>query len=199
MHLKSQLRIIGIDDAPHVKGKTKKVLVVGAVFRGGEYMDNLLSTFVKVDGSDATANLAKMINGSRVRGDLRLIMLDGIAMAGFNVVDIQQLSKKTKLPVIVAIRDKPDFASIKKALRHFSDGKARWRLIEKAGRSQELEISNRELAKPVKIYFQFAGISKSNAEKVIKLTAKHGATPEPLRQAHIICQGIAMGESRGRA
>ncbi|MEM2873867.1 MAG: DUF99 family protein [Candidatus Nanoarchaeia archaeon] len=199
VHLKKQLRIIGIDDTAHIKGQKQDVLVIGAIFRGAEYLDNLLSTFVKVDGTDATAKLVEMINNSRVRSSLRVIMLDGIALAGFNVIDIQELSRKTKLPVIVVTRNMPNFRSIKKALRHFKDGDKRWKVIERAGKPQVHKVKHKELAKTAKIYFQFAGLSAREVRQLLKLTIRHGAVPEPVRVAHIIGQGIALGESRGRA
>ena len=196
---KKQIRIIGIDDTAHKKKQKNPVLVIGAIFRGGEYMDNMLSTFVKVDGNDATAKIAEMINKSRAKGSLRVIMLDGIALAGFNVIDIQLLHKKTKLPVIVVTRNMPDFNSIKKALKHFSDGGKRWNLIRKAGQVCKMEVKHRELAKPAKIYFQFSGLSEQETRRILKLTIQHGVVPEPVRVAHIIGQGISLGESRGRA
>ena len=44
--MKSQIRVIGIDDSPFDKNSNKKVLVVGTIFRGGDFMDGLLSTKV---------------------------------------------------------------------------------------------------------------------------------------------------------
>ncbi len=199
LYPKKQIRIIGIDDTAHKKKQKNPVLVVGAIFRGGEYMDNLLSTFVKVDGNDATEKIIQMINKSRAKGSLRVIMIDGIALAGFNVVNIQLLNKKTKLPVIVVTRNFPDYKSIRKALKHFSDGDKRWKTIELAGKPHLYKVKHRELQKPAEIYFQFAGLSEQEARRILKLTIQHGVVPEPVRVAHIIGQGISLGESRGRA
>jgi endonuclease V-like protein UPF0215 family len=196
---KKQIRIIGIDDTAHKKNQKKPVLVLGVIFRGGEYIDNMLSTFVKVDGNDATTKIVNMINTSRVKGSLRVIMLDGIALAGFNVVDIQKLYKKTKLPVIVVTREFPNYELIRRALKHFKDGEKKLMIIKKAGKPVPYKVMHKELAKPTKIYFQFAGLSKQEAKKILKLTIQHGAIPEPIRVAHIIGQGISLRESKGRA
>ena len=110
---KSQIRILGIDDAPfkncHGKGKA---LVLGTVFRGGDRMDGLLSTYVKIDGLDSTRVLIPWICESRNKAQLSVVMLDGISLGGFNIVDIQELSKQTSLPVIVVIRHEPDYKKI---------------------------------------------------------------------------------------
>ncbi|MGC9058511.1 MAG: DUF99 family protein [Candidatus Nanoarchaeia archaeon] len=197
--LKKQIRILGIDDSPHYKGQKAKVLVIGVLFRGGEYLDNLISTFVDLDGLDATDKIIEMVKKSRLAKTLHAVMLDGIALAGFNVIDINKMATELNCPVIVVTRQKPNYAAIKAALKHFKDGFARWKIILKAGDVKEFLVKNKQLANPTKIYFQFSGTTEEVAKAILKLTIKHGTIPEPIRVAHIIGQGIVLGESRGRA
>lgn len=196
--MKYQVRILGLDDAPHVKTQ-KQVLVLGTVFRGGEYMDGLLSTTVEKDGFDATEKLIGLINKSRNIGQLSYLMLDGITFAGFNVVDISKLFEETGLPVIAVIRKKPDFKAIEKALNNLPNKKERLMLIKLAGPVYEFSVEHSQLKEEGKIYFQVAGLDESEAEKVLKLTTLHSLVPEPLRIAHIIGSGLEFGESKGRA
>ncbi len=199
MKIKPQIRILGIDDCPFSRSN-RQVQIIGTVFRAGEYMDGLLSTKISVDGEDSTEKIIQMIKKSRTSGQLRLIMLDGIALGGFNVVDINRLWKETKLPVIVVIRQMPDFTAIKSALKKVKGRKEKLALIEKAGRVKQYSVDHKELGyKGRKIYFQPAGIDEQEARKVLKLTIQHGLIPEPLRVAHLIASGIKFGESRGRA
>ena len=46
--MKKEIRIIGIDDGPFNKFKEKEVLVIGTIFRGGEWLDGVLSTKIKI-------------------------------------------------------------------------------------------------------------------------------------------------------
>ena len=108
MHLKPEMRIIGIDDSPLV---AKDVLVVGAVLRGGGWLDGLLSTHIEKDGTDATERLASMITESRNYGQLRVVMLNGVTFGGFNVVDIVELHRRTQLPVIVSRAGSPTWTA----------------------------------------------------------------------------------------
>jgi len=220
--IKKELRILGVDDGPFNKFKDKDCLVVATVFRGGNYMDGLLSTRVEVDGTDSTKKLITMIKKSSNLEQLRCIMLDGIALAGFNVVNIQELSKKTKLPVIVIIRKKPNFKKIISALKKADKRTARKKLefMKKAGKIYSVEIKRKgkeekvkkaekvkksklkeEFLKKInkKIYFQIAGINEKKASEIIKISATHALIPEPLRIAHIIAAGIVLGESHGKA
>ncbi|MEM4152500.1 MAG: DUF99 family protein [Candidatus Pacearchaeota archaeon] len=194
-NIKREIRILGIDDAPFNKFKDKKVLVVGTVFRGGLYMDALLSCYIKVDGDDSTKKLIELVKKTKHLEQLKCIMINGISLGGFNVIDINELHKKTKLPVIVIIRHKPNFTKILKALKKANKTKAikRFELMKKAGKPLPLLLKNK------KIYFQVAGISAKTAKEIIKISSTHGSIPEPLRISHIIASGIILGESRGHA
>ena len=100
MRIKPEIRILGIDDGFFLKGD-KETLLVGVVFRGGFWLDGILSTQVAVDGMDATEKIIEMVMSSRY-DDLRVIMLSGITVAGFNTIDITDLNRQTGLPVIAA-------------------------------------------------------------------------------------------------
>ena len=185
--IKPEVRVLGVDDgvfAPHSRGFA---LVVGVVFRGGYWLDGVLHTRVRVDGFDATDKIASMVLRSSHRKQLRVIMLNGVTFAGFNVVDVKELSRRTGLPVLAVTRDKPDFAEIHVALKNLSRSEERWRLVSGAG--EILEVSTR--SKRDKVYMQFAGILAEDAEKIVRLTSTRSNLPEPLRVAHLIASGVS--------
>ncbi len=189
---KREVRIIGWDDAPFKKGD-KKVLIFGAIFRGGLFMDGLLSTSIKVDGNDATKKIYDCINNTRHKEQLRIVMLDGIALGGFNVVDIGHLHEETGMAVIAVTRKMPEFEKIRSALENLKDGEKKWALIKNAGRPFSTKINERS------IYYQACGINRKDADDVIKLSSTRALIPEPLRAAHLIASGVVRGESYGRA
>ncbi|PKL67198.1 MAG: hypothetical protein CVV28_07285 [Methanobacteriales archaeon HGW-Methanobacteriales-1] len=190
--IKSEIRILGIDDAPFTPHKEGNVLIVGTFFRGGSWLDGVLTTHVQIDGTDSTEQIVKMANDSRHQGQLGVIMLDGITFGGFNVVDITQIFEKTTVPVIVAIRKYPDFEKIEKALQNFSDGEERWKNVKKAGPVHPVDDSG-------SLFIQICGIELSDALEIVRLSTTHSNLPEPIRTAHIIAAGVKTGESYGNA
>ncbi len=191
-HIKREIRILGIDDSALI---SQKVMIVGTVFRGGDWMDGVLRSDITKDGLDATDIICNMITRSKHYGQIRAVMLDGITYAGFNVVDIQKIYRQTGIPVIVVMRSKPDFDKIKSALKYFPDGEERWKIIERAGKIEEVAGKKEKSS----IYIQRAGISLESVNKIIRLTSIRSNIPEPLRVAHLIATGITLGESRGKA
>jgi endonuclease V-like protein UPF0215 family len=178
---------LGVDDGvftPHSKGL---VPVVGVVFRGGYWLDGVMHTRVRVDGFDATDKIASMILNSPHYKQLRVVMLNGVTFAGFNVVDIKELNEKTRLPVITVTRDKPDLKEIRAALRNLPKSEERWKTILNTG--ETFEVPTR--TKSEKVYVQIAGILEEDAKKILRLTSTRSSIPEALRVAHLIASGIS--------
>jgi len=186
--IKPEIRVLGVDDGVFVPHTRSLVTVVGVVFRGGYWLDGVMHTRIRVDGFDATSKIASMIINSPHYKQLRVIMLNGITFAGFNVVDIKKLCSKTKLPVIAVTRERPDFVEIRKALRHLPKSEGRWKAILDAG--EIFEVSTR--SKSEKIYVHACGILEEDARKILKLTSTRSNIPEALRVAHLVASGISL-------
>lgn len=187
--VKEEIRIIGIDDFPFEKNnKKEEVRVIGCIFRGKKSIDGVIATKVEKDGNNATQRLIEMIRNSDHFDQLQVIMLDGIALAGFNVVNIQRLSQATGLDCIVVMKRRPDLEATKNALKNnFSDGKRRVGLIEKAGEVYQMKNHGEST-----FYQKSPSISKSKAEEVIGVSTLRGTIPEPVRVAHLICHGLGV-------
>lgn len=180
--------LIGFDDAPFPRSHRGRVKLIGAVFANLRF-DGVLIGEIEKDGADAAATLIELIRRSRFREHLQLILLQGIAFGGFNVVDVNRLYEELDLPVLVVSRRRPDFAAIRRALfTRIPDGQQKWALIERLG---PMEAAGR-------VQVQRVGITLPQAKAVVERFAVHSQLPEPLRAAHLIAGAIANGESRGR-
>ena len=190
--VKPEIRILGVDDGvfvPHSKGVAT---VVGIVYRGGHWLDGVMQTEVKIDGMDATKKIASMITASPHYDQLRVIMLNGVTFAGFNVVDIQKLFERVRLPVITVTREKPDFDNIRKALRNLPEYEKRLEAMENAGKLIEVHTRDAEQA----VYMQIMGILEKDAKKILKSTSTRSNIPEALRVAHIIASGLTRSKEK---
>jgi endonuclease V-like protein UPF0215 family len=184
--IKTEIRIVGIDDGffePHTHGKCE---VIGIVFRGGYWIDGVMRTQVEVDGMDATEKISHMIMGSPHYGQLRVIMLDGVTFAGFNIVDTTTLFETTSLPVISITRARPSFSDIRKALKNLPFTEERWAAIRKTQKITEVSTGTGNES----IYMQAVGIDIETAKKIVESTATRSNIPEPLRVAHLIASGL---------
>ena len=190
--IKPEIRVLGIDDGGFVPRTKGTVDVVGVVYRGGYWFEGVMRTEITIDGLDATEKIAAMIESSPFYGEIRVIVLDGVTFAGFNVVDISELSRRVDLPVISVVREKPDLEEIRSALKNLPDFEIRWRAMENAGKIFEVETRKGE--NPV--YMHLAGILREDAEKIMKNTSTRSLIPEALRVADIIASGLTRSREK---
>jgi endonuclease V-like protein UPF0215 family len=207
------MNVIGFDDGPFARTHRGDVWLVGAVCSGTR-LDGVVTGRVRRDGADATRRMVELVRGSPF-AHVRAVLLQGIAVGGFNVVDIRGLSEALGVPVLVVMRRPPDLEAVRMAL--FSGDPAarppvrgapkKWRLIENAGPIEALGASHRSLKRSraaglpprtPRLWVQRAGLTLEAARDVVAATTLHGNIPEPLRAAHLIAGGITTGKSRGR-
>jgi len=181
--------VVGFDDFPFARGHRGDVRVVGVVYTGLR-LDGVLSGRVRRDGANSTERLARLVEGSKFARQVRLVMLQGIALGGFNVVDIHGLSARLRVPVLVVARRRPDLESIRRALHgRVPGGVRKWGLIERAG----------EMEQAAGVWVQRSGLTHGEARRLVERFAVCGRIPEPLRVAHLIAGGVGDGQSRGRS
>lgn len=185
--MKKETRILAFDDCAFTFSQ-RRVLVVGVVFRGGNFIDGLLSFSIKKDGNDVTEKLISSVKNSRHCKQISYVMMKGISFGGLNIADIEEIHEKTGKPVIVIQRKISEINSFIDALRKFKGSKKRIAAVKNAG----------AFHKNKKIFFQFCGCSENEAREVLDLTCTRSNLPEPLRVVHIIASGLS-GDSRGRA
>lgn len=179
--------VIGFDDAPFTRGSTGRVSLIGCVCSGPR-LDIVVRDTVERDGEDATDVMARVVRDKELT-HVRAVMMVGITVAGFNVVDINRLSESLDMPVLVVTRKRPRLELIFKAVMAMPDWEKKRGLMEAAGVPEACGD----------LFVQRAGLTMIETERMLANTTQHGVIPEPLRLAHIIAGGTTTGKSRGRA
>src|SRR5439155_7742528 len=93
------LRVIGFDDVPWRHRRKATVGVVGAVCAGTRFEGMVYGT-VRRDGWRATSALEALLLEGKFLPQIHLVLLDGIALGGFNVVDLPRLAHALQRPCI---------------------------------------------------------------------------------------------------
>jgi len=179
--------VIGFDDSPFSWDHRGDVRLVGAVCARTR-LDGVVSGFVRRDGSNATDRMIELV-GARFGEHIQCVLMQGIAVAGFNVVDLARLHRELDIPVLVVVRRRPRMHLVRAALARTPGGADKWALIEQAGALERLGA----------LWVQRVGLTTAEATALLRATTSHGNIPEPLRLAHIIAGGVERGASRGRA
>ena len=182
------LYVLGIDDSPFERDSLGPVHITGVFCRNTRFEGMLCSEITK-DALDATDVISSMILNSKFYEILNVVLLDGITIGGFNMIDLPELHKRIDRPCISVVRKYPDFERIYKALDRFDDKDQRIQIIKNAGEVFEGE----------NIFFQTAGCSEDIAKKILNKVSDRGVIPEAVRIAHLVGSAVVTGQSGNRA
>lgn len=183
-----QIRVIGFDDAPFVRHTNKPVAVAGVVCSLTRF-EGMLWGNIQTDGFDSTERLSQMLLSSKFHPQLHLVLLDGIGMAGLNLIDLPNLAQQVQLPCVAVMRKFPKLEKMKAAISFLPHPEKRLQLLAKAG----------EIHVQPPFYFQVCGLSTEVTVKLLQCLTDRGNVPEALRLAHLITSAVVNGESGKRA
>lgn len=181
-------RVIGFDDAPFARRAGSAVQLAGVVCAGTRF-EGLVWGRVRRDGWNATHEVCRLLEGGKFLPQLHLVLLDGIAFGGFNVVDLPELAARLGKPCVAVMRRPPDLDAVERALRRLPRADARWARLRGAG-----DIHQRG-----GFTFQVQGAEPSFVADALALVTDKGRVPEALRLAHLIGSAVITGESSQRA
>ncbi len=187
--LRPGARIVGIDDGPFERTPHSRVRIIAVLVRGAGRVDGIMSSHVTRDGFGATAAIVRMLRDGRFARQAQAVLTDGLAVGGFNMIDLPKLAEELRVPAIAVMRKAPNLEAIRQAMQHTSQAARRWRTLERAGPIHAADG----------LWFQVEGATAEVARGILRLSIADGSYPEALRLAHLIAGGLVTGASRGRA
>ena len=155
----------------------------------GTRFEGLLWGELRKDGWRATETVSGMLQGSKFLPQVHVVLLDGIAFGGLNMVDLPRLAEALERPCIAVMRRAPDLAAMRRAIAQLPRAAERLRLLERAGPIHH--------CRP--FVFQVVGLSPEVAAEALGRLTDTGHVPEPLRLAHLIGAAVRTGQSSRRA
>jgi uncharacterized protein len=183
--LKEGVRYIAIASGPIEK--RKRTLLVGIIFRKN-YIEGLLSTTIAVDGTDSTERITRMIKRSRFGEQIRILLFNGIALAGLNIIDYKTLESKLNARVVFLNKRKQNAKKLILALKEFS------RIANADIKERTIIVNESMMMNSIKT----DGLFMQSALDKQHLKAFSSDAFEALRIAHIVARGVSGGESKGR-
>lgn len=182
---KAHIRVVAVDDGRFAR-TDRRAPIAAVVVSTPAYVEAVRVDSVEVDGRDATERIAGLIESTGHLEDIRAVLLDGVVVGGFNVVDIDRLHIRLGWPIVTVTRRPPDHAKIRAALRTWfpRDHRERTRRIE-AHRLFRVPTDGQP------IYASAAGATQRDAIALLHRTTVLGHWPEPLRLAHLVASARA--------
>ncbi|BAY16288.1 hypothetical protein NIES21_21130 [Anabaenopsis circularis NIES-21] len=183
-----KIRAVGFDDAPFMRNANKPVGVAGVICADTRF-EGMVWGEIQPDGWDATEKLCQLLIGGKFLPHLHIVLLDGISLGGFNIVDLPLLAERLERPCIAVMRKQPKLNAMIYAMQRLPHPEKRLETILHAGTVYEYPP----------FYFQVYGAEPDVTAQVLQRLTDCGHVPEALRLAHLITSAVVKGESGRQA
>ncbi|MDG6909941.1 MAG: DUF99 family protein [Nitrososphaerota archaeon] len=181
MHLnKPGIRALGV--AESFRQGQKRSVLAGVVMRSDLVVDGVAFGRTAVGGDDATASIVSLFRRFG-RNDINLLMVSGAILSLYNIVDVDLLAAKTKVPAICLTYK--ETAGIEDSIRrHFPQGaESRLEAYRRLGKRTGVTLGTGK-----RVFVRTAAIEKGEARNVLDAFTLQGSVPEPVRVAKLLAR-----------
>ena len=172
--MKAGVRALGVAESARAERST----LAGVVVRANRTVDGLSFATCTVGGTDATDAIVELYDRLD-REDVRYVLVAGIALAWYNMVDLHRLGRAFDRPVLSVTFEASDGL-------HDDIGSA---FEDEAERTRRLETYRRQPDRHAvtvngeTVYVRAVGLDAADARDVVRAFTPEGGRPEPLRVA----------------
>ncbi|HZB80306.1 MAG TPA: DUF99 family protein [Nitrososphaera sp.] len=179
---KKGVRVLGI--AESFKKFTKKSILAGVVMRRDLIIDGMAYGTSTIEGNDATNSIIS-IHRSLARDDINCIMLDGLVISMYNIIDGEQVAGETGLPVIAITFE--DSKGLEDSIKHhFDDWQDKLIRYQKLGRREQVTLKTGK-----NLFIRCWRVNQRKAVAILNSFTLQGSIPEPIRVAKLAARSYA--------
>jgi len=183
LHLEKK-GIRGLSIAESFSQTSKKSVLSGIVMSTDLVIDGFVFGNSSVGGDDATDAILTM-HEKLDRQDVSFLLISGIIISLYNIVDVKRISEKVGLPVIgVTYEESP---GIEEAIKHHFPESYDLKLAEysKLGSREKITLHTSH-----NLYIRNEGCTILEAKQLLDKITLQGSIPEPLRIAHLLANTL---------
>jgi endonuclease V-like protein UPF0215 family len=173
--VKEGVRALGVAESYQADRST----LAGVVTRRSRVVDGFVFGTCTVGGTDATDEIVTL-HQRLGREDLQYLLVAGVGLAWYNIVDLHQLHEETGLPVLSVSFEESE--GLEPAIKEAFDGEATARRLEiyrSLPDRQEFSVGSERL------FCRSVGIDSRDARRVVRAFTAEGGRPEPVRVARL--------------
>jgi hypothetical protein len=174
--------VLGI--AESFKKSCKKSTLAGVVMRRDLIIDGMTFGSATIEGDDATESVIS-IHKSLARDDINCILLDGLVISMYNIINGEKIAGETALPVVaITFEDSKGLeGSIK---HHFDDWQQKVEQYQKLGKRERITLKTGK-----NLFIRYWGLSQKKVVGILNSFTLQGSVPEPIRVAKLAARSHA--------
>ena len=188
LHLEKK-GIRGLAIAESFSQDSKKSVLSGIVMSTDLVIDGFVVGYSTVGGDDATDSILTMYE-KLDRPDVSFILISGIVISLYNIVDVKRISEKTGIPVIGVTYE--ESSGIEDAIKHHFPESYESKLAEysKLGSREKITLHTSH-----NLYIRNEGCTALEVKQLLDKMTLQGSVPEPLRIAQLLANTLLKTKS----
>jgi hypothetical protein len=179
---KKGIRVFGI--AESFKKSGKKSTLAGVVMRRDLVIDGMVFGSATIEGDDATDSIISM-HRSLERDDINCILLDGLIISMYNIIDGERVAAGTGLPVL-AITFEESKGLEGSIRRHFRNWQSKLEQYKRLGEREKVSLKTGK-----SLFIRYWGLNQKRAVAILNSFTLQGSVPEPIRVAKLAARSHA--------
>ena len=183
LHLEKK-GIRGLAIAESFSQGSKKSILSGIVMSTDLIIDGFIMGHSTVGGDDATDAILDMCKRLD-RPDVSFLLISGIVISLYNIVDLKRISDETDLPVIGVTYE--ESKGIEEAIKHHFPDSYESKLAEysKLGTREKVTLHTSH-----NLYIRNEGCTVLEAKQILDKITLQGSVPEPLRIGQLLANTL---------
>jgi endonuclease V-like protein UPF0215 family len=172
----------GLAIAESFREEDKISTLAGVVMRRDFIIDGFVFGHSTIEGNDATDSILQMYKKLQ-RDDISFVIISGLIISLYNIIDIKKLSNTLKIPIIGVTYE--DSKGIEAAIKyHFPDSfQSKIEEYHKLGQRTKLSLHTGH-----DLYVRIEGCTIEETKNLLNALTLQGAIPEPLRVAQMLAR-----------
>jgi endonuclease V-like protein UPF0215 family len=177
---KKGLRGLAVAESFRETDTTSKL--AGIVMRRDFIIDGFVFGHAKIEGDDSTESILAMYHKLN-RQDVSFLLISGLIISMYNIVDIKKLSKECKIPVIGVTYEESD--GIEDAIKHHFPDSYDFKIKQYQNLGPRIRIA---LHTGYDLYVRVEGCASNEVKPLLDAFTLQGSMPEPLRVAQLLAR-----------
>ena len=183
LHLEKK-GIRGLAIAESFSQNSKKSILSGIVMSTDLVIDGFVFGHSTVGGDDATDAILEMYE-KLDRQDISFLLISGIVISLYNIIDMKKISEKIGLPVIGVTYE--ESSGIEDAIKHHFPESYKSKLTEYSKLESRKKIT---LHTSYNLYVRNEGCTVLEAKQLLDKITLQGSIPEPLKITQLLANTL---------
>ena len=172
----------GLAVAESFQEKDKTSTLAGVVMRRDFIIDGFVFGYATISGNDATNSILQMYKKLH-RDDISFIMISGLIISLYNIVDIKKIWQDVKIPVVGVTYE--NSKGIEDAIKFHFPNSYQSKIEEYHNLGERTKLS---LHTGHDLYVRIEGCTIQETKNLLDAFTLQGSMPEPLRVAQMLAR-----------